>query len=137
MKLVINGFTNPKQKVEIGIPQGSSASPILILIYICEVFSAIKAKLPDITYVSFVDNLAFLTSNHSIKNVAILLEKSEKIALEWETNHLVTYDINKTEAILFSKANRPKLARQIVETRLKIGGERIFFNKETTQWLGV
>ena len=59
VELVIEGFTNPRQKVEIGIPQGSPVSPILFLIYISEVISAIEAKLPNVTCVSFVDDLAF------------------------------------------------------------------------------
>ena len=86
VELVIDGFTNPKQKVETGIPQGSPVSPILFLIYISRVFSAIEVKLPDIICMSFVDDLAFLTSDRSIKKVAILLEKAGKIALEWGTN---------------------------------------------------
>ncbi len=91
----------------------------------------------DITCESFVDDLAFLTSDRSINKVARLLEKAGKIALKWGTNNSVTYDMSKTEAILFSKARRSKLARQISETRLKIGGEIVNFNKEATRWLGV
>lgn len=90
--------------------------------------------MPDIIYVSFVDDLAFLISDHSIKKLlAILLEKGEKITLECGTNNSVRYDISKIEAILFSKACHPKLNRKIAETRLKIGEEKIYFNKEATQ----
>ena len=81
MELVIDGFTNPRQKVEAGIPQGSPVSPILFLIYISEVFSAVEAKLPNVTCVSFVDDLAFLISDSSINKVATLLGKVGKIAL--------------------------------------------------------
>lgn len=80
---MIDGFTNPKQIIEIRISQGSPVSPILFLIYISGVFSTVEAKLPNITYVSFVDNLAFLTSDHSINKVAKLLEKVGKMAQEW------------------------------------------------------
>ena len=82
VELVIDGFTNLKQKIEIGILQGSHVSPILFFIYISGVFSVIEIKLPDITYVSFVDDLIFLTSDRSIKKMAIFLEQVEKIALE-------------------------------------------------------
>ena len=57
-----------------------------------------------------MDDLAFLTSNHFIKKVIILFEKAGKNTLEWGTNNKVTYDMSKTEAILFSKARCPKLA---------------------------
>lgn len=130
-------FTNPRQKVETGISQGSPVFQILFLIYISEVFSAFEAKLPNIICVSFVDNLAFLTSDSSINKVATLLEKAGKIALQWGTSNSVTYDMSKTEAILFSQARWAKRARQIAETRLKIGGKVVFFNEEATRWLGV
>ena len=113
--------------------QGSPVSPILFLIYISEVFSAIDTKLPNVKCVSFVDDLAFLISNCSINKIAKVLEKAGKIALQWGTSNSVTYDISKTEAILFSNARRLKLARQIAETRLKIDGEVVFFNKETSR----
>ena len=79
-----------------------------------------------------MDNLAYLTSDHSIKKMAILLKKSGKIALEWGINNSVIYDISKIKAILFFKVCYPKLARQIAEIRLKIGRKRIFFNKKAT-----
>ena len=42
VELVIDGFTNSRQKVESGISQGSPVSPILFLIYISGVFSIIE-----------------------------------------------------------------------------------------------
>ena len=44
VELVINGFTNSKQKVESGILQGSPVSPILFLIYISGVFPIIEEQ---------------------------------------------------------------------------------------------
>ena len=136
VELVIDGFTNPRQKVETGIPQDSPVSPILFLIYISNVFSAVEAKLSNVTCVSFVDDLAFLTSDYFINKIATMLEKPGKIALQWGTSNSVTYDMSKTVAILFFNARWPKLVRQIAKIRLKIGGEVVFFNKEATQWLG-
>ena len=49
----------------------------------------------------------------------------------------VTYDISKTEAVLFSKLYRQRLSKQLQETKLKVGDEHISFNKEATRWLGV
>ena len=49
----------------------------------------------------------------------------------------VTYDISKTEAMLFSKSHRQRLIKQIQETKIKIGNEKIGFSKEATRWLGV
>ena len=57
-------------------------SPILLLIYISGMFSQIEEKLPGITCVSFVDDLGFLISGHSISIVGKLLEKAGIIALK-------------------------------------------------------
>ena len=47
-----------------------------------------------------------------------MLEKTGKITLDWGENNVVTYDINKTETILFSKARNKKLTKQLFETKL-------------------
>ena len=49
----------------------------------------------------------------------------------------MTYDTTKTEAVLFSKSYRQRLSKQLRETKIKVGGEHIMFNKEATRWLGV
>lgn len=94
VELVIDGYINPKQKVETGIPQGLPVSPILFLIYISGMFSQLEEKLPGITYISFVNDLSFLASGRSINIVGKLLEKAGKIALEWGSNNSFTYDMS-------------------------------------------
>lgn len=81
-KLIIDRFANPCQKVETTISQSLPLSPILFLIYISKVFLAIKAKLPNNTYVSCVNDLVFVTSDCSINKVRKALEEKGKIALQ-------------------------------------------------------
>ncbi len=135
-KLVIDGFTNSRQRVESGIPQGPPVSPILFLIYISGVFSMIEDQLPHVTCFSFIDDLGFLTADRLVSKIAKTLEKVGRIALEWGANNAVTYDISKTEAVLFSKARRQKLTK-LLETRVRIGEETVCFKKEATRWLGI
>ncbi len=78
-------------------------SPILFLIYISEVFDAIKKKSSETISLSFVDNLGFLDNGNSIEEVAASLEKTGETVLRWEISNAVMYDIAKTEAILFSQ----------------------------------
>lgn len=137
IKLVIDGFTNLKKKVKIGISQGLFVSPILFLIYISKVLSKIKRKIPSITYLSFMDDLRFLIVGYLVSHIAKILEDAGKIALKWGSSNAISYDISKTEAILFLKSKLQKLASQLFEIRLHFGGEVIVFSKKTTRWLGI
>ena len=60
-----------------------------------------------------------------------------QVVLDWGKSNAVTYDIAKTEAVLFSKSHRQRLNKQIAAVNIKIGTEKIKFNKEATRWLGI
>ena len=73
----------------------------------------------------------------SVKNIALTLEKVAKTVLQWGKTNAVTYDTAKMEAMIFSKSYRQRLNGQIRETKIRVGDERVMFNKEVTRWLGV
>lgn len=104
------------------------------MIYLSGVFSVVEEQLPNVTRVSFVHDLGFITTDQSISKIAKTIGKTRHIALEWGANNAVTYDMSKTEAVLFLKARRQKLTR-LVETRLRVGGEAVLFKKNATRWL--
>ena len=81
VELVIDGYINPKHKIETGIPQCSPVSPILFLIYISGVFFQVESRLLQISCLSFMDDLRFLVAGHSVLEIKKSLEKAEKIAL--------------------------------------------------------
>lgn len=137
MELVIDGYVNDKHKVETGISQGSPVSPIPFLTYISSVFEQIKARLPHVTSLSFMDDHTFLAAGLSVTEITKTLEKEGKIALHWGESNAVTYDISKTEAILFSKARNRKLAKQLLESQLQFGGQTLSFSRKATRWLGM
>ena len=53
------------------------------------------------TYFLFADNQKFLIAADNIAEVKKALEKAENISLDCGANNIVTYDIMKTESILF------------------------------------
>ncbi len=69
IQLVIDGHDNPEREIETGIPQGSPVSPILFLIYISGVFNKVSETSPLVTSFSFVDDLGFITSGSSVKEI--------------------------------------------------------------------
>lgn len=116
VEFVIDGYCNPRHIVESDIPQRSPVSPILFLIYISGVFFQVEEKISRVKCISFIDDLGFIICGQSNSKVEKLLEKAGRSALEWRAHNLVTYNTSKTEAILFSKARRQKLTKQLSET---------------------
>ncbi len=84
------------------------------------------------TSLSFVDDLGFITSGHSVKELVKTLGQVATTVLDWGEANTVTYDIAKTEAVFFSKSYRQRLNKQIAEVNIKIGPEKIKFNKDAT-----
>lgn len=105
--------------------------------YISGVFDEVAEVVPDIMSLSFVDDLGFVASGHSIKGIVKALEKVAQTVVGWGIANAVTYDIAKTEAVLFSRSHRQRLNRQISDTNIRIGTQTIKFNKEATRWLGI
>ena len=106
IQLVIDGHDNKERKIQTGIPQGSSVLPILFLIYISGVFNKVSETSPLVTSLSFVDDLGFIASGNSVKEIVKALEKVAKEVIEWGRLNAVTYGMSKTEAVLFSKSHR-------------------------------
>jgi len=69
VQLVIDGFTCPNRDIITGVPQGSPVSPILFIIYLSGVFNSIEARIPEITALSFADDIALLAPGKTIKEI--------------------------------------------------------------------
>lgn len=96
-----------------------------------------KPSHPAGTSLLFVDDLGLIISGHSVKELAKTLGQVVTTVLDWRKSNAVTYNIAKTEAFLFSKTHRQRLNRQIAEVNIKIGPDKIKFNKDATRWLGI
>ena len=58
-----------------------------------------------------------------------------ELAVRWGLINNVTFDINKTEAVLFTK--KAKIRRNIERYNIQIQDYIIKFNKEVIKWLGI
>ncbi len=90
-----------------------------------------------IVSLSFVDNLRFIASEISVKEVAKTLDKVSKLVLKWGTKNVVTYDTAKTKLVLFSRAWQRRRNQQLQEIIVVVRGEKIKFNKDATWWLRI
>ena len=118
VQLVLNRHDNQERSINTGISQGSPVSPILFLIYISEVFNKVIEVNPHIMSLSFVDNSGYISSSHSIKDIVKAFEKVAQTVVEWGNANAVTYDIAKTEAVIFSRSHCQRLHKQIIETNI-------------------
>src|SRR4030095_3246489 len=75
VQLVIDGYTCPMREVDCGVPQGSPISPILFVIYLSGLFSAIEDKVPIIS-LSFSDDIGLTAVEGSIREVTAILEQA-------------------------------------------------------------
>ena len=137
IQLVIDGHDNKEREIETGILQGSSVLLILFLIYISGVFDVVSENNPTVISLSFVDDLGFITSGTSVREIPQTLGTVVTIVLEWGIRNAVTYDKAKTEAVLFSKSHCQRLSEQPRDTKIKVSNKKLMFNKKAIKWLRV
>lgn len=103
IQLVIDAHDNKKRKIKAGICQNSLVLPIFILIYISRVFNKVSETSVLVIFLSFVNDLEFIALSSSIKKIVKTLDKVAKTICQLGTLNEVTYNISKTETVLFSK----------------------------------
>lgn len=77
-------------------------SPIFFLRYISGVFNIVAETSPLVTFFYFIDDLGFIALGRLVKKIVKVLEKVAQEVIKWGRLNIVTYDISKTEAVLFS-----------------------------------
>jgi retron-type reverse transcriptase len=99
------------------VPQGSPISPILFKIYLSDIFTKIEEQNPEIIALSFVDDIAFLAlsfaddiaflaSRKTVKDIQDVLSNAGEQAIAWSLINNVTFNVDKTEVVLFTKKRK-------------------------------
>jgi ribonuclease HI len=131
---VIDGHECPLRDISAGLPQGSPASPILFIVYVHALLKRTEDEHPQSQNLSFVDDIGILAKGHSIKEVSQQLEKAGVSLVQRGEEHKISFDEDKTEAIIFTR--KRKLSKEVQQAKIRLPNFTCSYNKDATRWLG-
>jgi hypothetical protein len=97
-------------------------------------FGKLESQFPSLRILSFADDTTFLVPGASIQEAATTLQDIGVKAIQWGQENKVEFEVDKTEAILFSRSK--KTQRKAKEITIQVGEKRTSFNKKAIKWLG-
>ena len=124
----INGFDSNILKTNIGVPQGSVLGPLLFLIYINDLNTAIKHSLVH----HFADDTNLLHINSSMKKLNQLLNHDLKSLCNWLKANKIALNVAKTEFLFFRSPT--KVITDF--PKLKIDG-KLLHPSQNVKYLGI
>src|SRR5204863_3404023 len=132
IQLKFDGNTQEMTDINIEIPQGSSVSFILFLIYIRFLLSERSSTSERI--LSYIDDVGLTVSSKSIEENCQLLQKlAEELLIDSEQN-CMQFDVDKTELIHFHSKRSLDLKSELYSVKV---GETVFQPKELVKYLGI
>jgi hypothetical protein len=133
----MDGKEGESMDVETGVPQGSLVSWVLFVIYLSELFDRVENDEEECGSegISFVDDVAWVVEGMDVGECTQKLEECPAKAQKWMKENPCQFDIEKTEAMLFSRKRGNKEPK--IKPRLRVGSHEVSYNKDATKWLGV
>jgi len=100
----MDGKEGDSMDVETGVPQGSPVSPVLFVIYLSGLFGQVedKGKECGSEGISFVDDVAWVVEGEDVGECTQRLERCAMETTIWAKKNACQFDIEKTEAMLFT-----------------------------------
>ena len=130
---MLDGDVGEPNAVDTGVPQGSPAAPILFITYLSGIFEVVEKTAPGISGLSFVDDIGWWVEVRNDEEVADRVSAAAAAAMEWGGKNGVAFDQGKTEATMFWRKRKGTEAK----AKVRVGDDKVPFNKKTTRWLGV
>ena len=103
-----NGTFSDPRTVPCGVPQGSILGPLLFLIYVNDMESAVSCRL-----ILYADDSALVISGKDISAIQNKLGEELKSLREWLIDNKLSLHLGKTESILFGSRRKLKTSAQL------------------------
>jgi hypothetical protein len=131
----MDGKEGDSMEVEKGVPQGSPVSPVLFVIYLSELFGRVEEQEKECGSegISFVDDVAWVVEGEDVGECTQRLEGCAREAQIWAMENACRFDIEKTEAMLFTQKRNNKEPK--MKAKIRVGNHEVQYNKEATRWL--
>jgi len=135
--MLMDGKEGDSMEVEMGVPQGSPVSPVLVVIYLLGLFGQVDVKEKECGSegISFVDDVTWVVEGEDVGECTQRLERCAAETTIWAKKNACRFDIEKTEAMLFTRRRKNKEPK--MKARVKVGNHEVPSNTEATRWLGV
>jgi len=128
--LKANEHTTSKIEISVGIPQGSSLSPILFLFYIAPLLKELRRR--NVEACDFVNDTALMAQSNSARDSCELLTRiHEEVCMPWASTHGAKFAPNKYQLCHLTRK------RQSPTDSMTINGSISVAPKETVKYLGV
>ena len=109
-RVTLQSTASSLKPVTAGVPQGSVLGPLLFLIYVND----ISDSLLSLTRL-FADDSSLYYSATSINDIEGIVNHDLALISAWAKQWLVTFNPNKTEAVLFSLKNNDNLPKLVFQ----------------------
>jgi len=106
--VVIDGVSSTKTKVVSGVPQGTVLGPLLFLLYVNDIFDAVKNALLKL----FADDSKMQRIIHSLFDHELLQKDMESVT-KWATSNNMELNINKFQLLQHGKNAELKIPYQL------------------------
>ena len=108
--VILQSATSFSKQITAGVPQGSVLGPLLFLVYVIDITDSLLSLTRF-----FADDRSFYYSESSISDIAGIRNHDLNLISSWAKQWLVTFNPQKTEAILFSLTTVGELPKLIFQ----------------------